>query len=120
MLLIDDDRDLLDTMRAAVEGMGCTALTADSSTEGVALYKRHAPCVDVAVIDMVMPDSDWRFALEKILSHEARANIIVTSGFSRDFTRSQLNMGAWRFLQKPFDPEHLVATLKNALTATAS
>ena len=117
VLLLDDDRELLETMRETVEGRGFTALTADSAVDGVALYKEHAAKVDVAVIDMVMPGSDCRYALEQILSHEAQANIIVTSGFSRDYTRSQLNLGAWRFIQKPFEPAQLIAALEKTLTA---
>jgi len=38
----------------------------------------------------------------------------MLSGFSRDYVRSEIRMGAWSFLQKPFSAEDFVAAVDEA------
>jgi DNA-binding NtrC family response regulator len=53
--------------------------------------------------------------LGRILELNPQAHVIVTSGFSRDFARQRLSMGAWSFLQKPFDGEQLVDAVRQVI-----
>ena len=116
VLLMDDDPALVTFMTVSLKAAGFNVLTAPTVPEGVALYRSHMDRIDVVVVDMVMPGTHWTFALEEIFDCNAQANVIVTSGFSRDFVRGHLNLGVWGFLQKPFDAEGLVSAVKNAVT----
>jgi PAS domain S-box-containing protein len=107
ILLIDDDTDLLTTVGASLEQAGFRVLTASSARAGVATFSARSSEIAVTVVDMVMPDAPWDFAIEQIVKADPDANVVVTSGFSRDFVRRSLPRGSWGYLQKPFEPKHL-------------
>jgi DNA-binding NtrC family response regulator len=58
--------------------------------------------------------------LRQILRLDPSAAVIVTSGFSRDFARSRLPPGNWKFIQKPYDNDQLTAAIRRALDEKTS
>jgi PAS domain S-box-containing protein len=108
ILLIDDDNELLSRMKDALETAGCKVHAANSGNAALAAHEQHAADISVTVLDLIIPGSDSKHVLEQILNREPQANIIVTSGFSRDYVRHTLSIGAWKFLQKPFDEDQLI------------
>jgi PAS domain S-box-containing protein len=108
VLLIDDQLDLLDELKTAMEQSGLHVLCSTSASEGVAMHAKNSESIAVTVTDMVMPGSQWSFVLDSIIGADSQADVIITSGFSRDYVRRSLPRGAWGFLQKPFEASQLV------------
>jgi len=66
------------------------------------------------VFDAMMPGEEWKKTVEQILKDRPEAGVIITSGFSREFVRHDLPIGAWQFLQKPFSPDDILESVREA------
>jgi len=108
VLLVDDDADTLHLMRRVLERGGCRVITAEHAAAGVDAYRRQAAEIQVCVVDLLMPAPGGQAVLEEILTRNAQASVIVTSGFSREHVRAALPKGAWSFIQKPIEEEKLL------------
>ena len=115
MLLVEDNARLRDEARQILEQAGHKVHSATSGEEGIRMYQKLHKSIDVAVVDVIMPDTDGQQVLRQILRVNPSAGVIMTCGFSRDFARSYLAPGTWKFVQKPFDPEQLLNTVRRVL-----
>lgn len=114
VLVIDDDTALIDSMKDTLEKGGYKVLTATSAESGLALFTSNINEIALTVVDLILPGAKWEAVPSEIFRLKPEASIIVASGFSRDFVRHNLQVGAWTFLQKPFEP----ATLLELATET--
>ena len=64
ILLVDDDREILASMVAAMEELGVTLYAASDGNQAVRLADEHAP--DVVVLDMMLPKRSGFLVLEKL------------------------------------------------------
>jgi len=115
ILIVDDSKPLLEKNAAILRNADYNVHATTSADDGIELYAKHADEIDLAIIDLVMPGTDGRKVLEKILALNPTASIIMTSGFSRDYVRKTLERGAWGFIQKPFTADHLLTTVRKTL-----
>ena len=77
-------------------------------------YQKHRP--DAVTIDIVMPEYDGLYGLEKILEFDPAAKVVVLSALDQPkLIGDAVRKGAQDFLVKPFLP----AQLKQTLTACA-
>lgn len=116
ILVVDDHEEVRAEIRTLLETSGFFVSTAADSAEALALIRNPALCFDLHLVDVIMPGSDSRTLLKAILERDPAANVIMACGFSRDYVRTILPPGAWKFIQKPFDLEALLATIQR-LTA---
>lgn len=87
---------------------------AGNGEEAVNLYTEHRP--DVVSMDIVMPETDGLFALERILDIDPSAQVVVVSALNQTKLISEaIRKGAQDFIAKPFLPEQLQETLKGCL-----
>jgi CheY-like chemotaxis protein len=64
ILLVDDDREIVESMRIALEAAGYDILVARDGNQGLALADREDP--DLVILDMMMPKRSGFLVLEKI------------------------------------------------------
>jgi len=119
VLVVDDRLELLTMMKDTLQKEGYTVHTASDAEGGVSVYKQHPGKIAVTVVDLLLPGEGGGHVVREILKDDPQANVIVTSGFSRDYVRGNLPVGAWRFLQKPFHPDKLVDSV-NVMLGTAA
>lgn len=108
----DSDRAQLETV---LRHAGYTVHAASDGTQAVDLHRQCPGEFDLAIVDLLMPPCDGRTVIEEIRKASRAPAIIVVSGFSREYVRSQIAGGSWSYLQKPFDPETALATVRHAL-----
>jgi len=53
VLVVDDDADIRETLREAVEMVGCTALLAKDGQDALQVLGQHRPCL--IILDLIMP-----------------------------------------------------------------
>jgi len=116
VLLLDDNSGRRDMMRGVLERAGHTVLAFENGTEAIKAYHARADEISLSVIDWIMPAGDGEYVLQEILGHAPKANVVVVSGFSRDYARSQMRFGAWEFLQKPFSEEEFLGVVTKVLS----
>jgi DNA-binding NtrC family response regulator len=102
-------------MAQVLESLGHSVIEAADGEQAIAIYREKADGIDLTVLDWMMPGVDGREVLQVIQAHDPESKVLMTSGFSRDYVRSQVRMGAWAFLQKPFSAEQFKESVGKVL-----
>ena len=107
VLLVDDEKDLLEILAEAFSQLDYEIQCAQSGEAAFALFKKHTH--DFIITDIKMPNGDGHFLLQKIKdSGLQRPVIIVVSGHLEKTAAELNNMGANYFLHKPFKLDSLL------------
>ncbi len=120
VLVVDDDPALLqalpETLRLRMSGV--TVDTADSAA--AALDRITVRDYDAIVTDIRMPGMDGLTLLAEILGRRPDTPTLMITGHGEyDLAVRALRGGAYDFIQKPIDREHVVASLHEAIRAHA-
>jgi len=67
------------------------------------------------IIDLIMPQMGGREVFRQITESASDRSVIIASGFSRDYARSQLGQGGWGFVQKPIEKDQLLHSVARIL-----
>ena len=101
ILIVDDDHEILESMRTVLENKGFRILAARDGNAGLMIAERENP--DLIVLDLMMPEVDgFRFA-EELGRDEAWRTIpilVVTARDLSDRERHLLHRYAFRVLDK--------------------
>jgi DNA-binding response OmpR family regulator len=112
VLCIDDDSELLDSMRIILEGGKYLVETASSAEQGLRKYKDVKP--DVVVVDLMMEevDSGVTFVRDiKALGATPPVYMLSSVGDNLNMNADYSQLGLTGVLQKPVNPKTLLATL---------
>jgi two-component system cell cycle sensor histidine kinase/response regulator CckA len=120
VLVVDDSRAAVAMMTGALEKAGYEVLKAFSGDEALTMHQEHQERITLCVIDWIMPGTDGRDVLAALLERDPNSNVLMTSGFSRDYCRSRLKKGGWGFLQKPFSVEELLDAVRGRLSTDSA
>jgi len=126
ILVVDDDPDFLEAIRAVLEGQTYRVTTASSGKEG--LEKARAQLPDVVLLDIIMPGQDGfevcrRLKEDPDLSH---IPVVMITSFSERHMETNLAMGqgltleADDFIDKPIVPAELLLRVDKQLRKKAS
>ena len=115
VLIVDDSSFLRKLMRYTLEKEGFEiAGEAGTGHEAVQKYRELNP--PLVIMDVVLPRMDGFVALENIKKIDPDAKVIIMSSYSsKDKVMKALQLGAKKFLLKPFEPEQLVKATKDVL-----
>lgn len=118
MLLIDDDRELLDMLQDYLEreGFSVTCFYDGVSGAEAALLGRH----DIAVLDVMMPRLDGFQTLARIRSSSGIPVIMLTARGDDADCITGLEQGADDYVSKPCSPRELAARLRAILKRISS
>ncbi len=113
VLFVDDEEELVS---AVVERLEIRDIEACGATNGVeALQKLGDQEFDVVVVDVRMPGLGGLAVLRRIKdSHPGLEVILLTGHGSTEDVKEGLRLGAFAYLQKPVDIEHLVDLIRKA------
>ncbi len=107
VLLIDDDRDLVDLLRYSFQRNGYKVLVAFDGEMGLRTFEMEPP--DLIVLDLMMPKRDGMQVLKEIRAVSQVPIIILSASGDEDRLVAALENGADDFLVKPFRPRELRA-----------
>jgi two-component system, OmpR family, KDP operon response regulator KdpE len=113
ILIIDDDRDLLNVCRVGLEALEYEVLTASNAHDGLSEAAIHAP--DVIVLDLGLPDMDGVEVMKRIRTWSAVPVVVLSADGSEDRKVDALSDGADDYMTKPFGMRELNARLQVAL-----
>ena len=118
ILIVDDDRIVLDSCKRILEAEGyATALTSSAKEALQALEKKN---FDLLLVDVIMPEYDGMYLIGNVRENLPHLPILVMSGYPTPGTISSgLRMGATHFIAKPFTPDELAKAVCKALTEGA-
>jgi len=114
ILVVDDDPGLNKTLSAILRAQGYSPLTAADGRTAVDMIGDNQP--DVALIDLKLPDINGLAVMERIREGSPDTECIVLTGYASQATAIEaIDLGAYSYVQKPYDPEQLLVTIRRAL-----
>ena len=118
VLIVDDERDMLNLLaKVLTKKGGWTVSTVSSAEEALDLVRLTVP--DVVLTDIKMPGMDGLTFLQHMQSVDPSLTTIVMTGYGTiEMAVQALKDGAYDFIEKPFDNERILGTVRRALERT--
>lgn len=117
ILIVDDDRSLLSTMKILFTHNDYNVFTASNGDEAIELAKKHKP--DIVLLDVLLPGKNGFEVLDILKSNPSTSDIFVVlltaQATSVDDRSSAFNSGADGYLIKPVYNEELLARIESFL-----
>ncbi len=116
VLLVEDDKDILDFNRRLLQGKGYRVLTATNGAEALSVLAEDLP--DIVVTDIMMPVKDGLTLLKELKATLRTRHIPVialSAKASADAKMDAMGAGAQAYMVKPFLPDELAALVANLL-----
>jgi CheY-like chemotaxis protein len=114
ILIVDDDIRNIYSLTSVLESHGVEVMHAEGGGEGI-LILEQTPGIDIALIDIMMPEMDGYETMRQIRSRPALAQvplIAVTAKAMKGDRQKCLDAGASDYIAKPVDIELLLALLR--------
>ena len=116
ILLVDDDAEIIDSMRTILEAKGYAVLVARDGSQGVAVAERENP--DLVVLDMMMPKRSGFLVLEKLrreYDHPVRIIMVTANEGNRHRAYAEM-LGVDDYIRKPFPMDRLLESVQKLLS----
>jgi HAMP domain-containing protein/signal transduction histidine kinase/DNA-binding response OmpR family regulator len=114
ILIVDDDIRNIYSLTSVLESYDVDVLHAERGKEGISILEQHSD-VDIALIDIMMPEMDGYETMRQIRSRPALADVplvAVTAKAMKGDRQKCLDAGASDYIAKPVDIELLLALLR--------
>lgn len=122
ILLVEDDRELRSTLRAALMIEGYDVITAASLSEANAIYTQtqlnnetKTQSFDLILLDLGLPDGDGSELLNRLRRRQNTPVIIISAREAEGQKIALLDAGADDYLVKPFSIGELLARIRVAM-----
>src|SRR5215218_7898310 len=119
ILVVDDDRELVEGMRAVLERQGFKVIQAHDGHQGKQAIYNQRP--DLVILDMMMPRMGGYPVLEHFRDKpDAPPIIMITANEGSRHKAYAEWLGVVDYIRKPFAMERLLETVNRALAAEAA
>ena len=115
ILIVDDDAEIVESLRYALEAKKYTVLIARDGNQGLAMAERENP--DLVILVMMMPKRSGFLVLEKLRRTRAvplKVIMITANEGSRHKAYAEM-LGVDDYIRKPFAMERLVESVDRLL-----
>jgi DNA-binding response OmpR family regulator len=115
ILIVDDDVEIIESVRYALETEGYEVVIARDGNQGLALAERESP--NLIILDMMMPKRSGFLVLEKLrrVSENMVPVIMITGNEgSRHKAYAEL-LGVSDYIRKPFQMDKLIRAVEKQL-----
>src|ERR1700752_834986 len=114
ILVVDDDKPQRDILQEILSDAGYDVTSAASGEAALKFAKDRS--FDLALTDLKMTGMDGIELLQQLLAHDSSIIVILlTAHGTIDSAKEALRRGAFDYLQKPFERDTLLSTIKRAL-----
>ena len=115
VLLVDDDAEIIESLRYALSARGYEILVARDGNQGLAMAEREDP--DLVILDMMMPKRSGFLVLEKLRRSRPvpmRVIMITANEGSRHKAYAEM-LGVDDYIRKPFAMDRLMDSVDRLL-----
>jgi len=113
ILVIDDDREVLNFIRDILESHGYTVMPANNPLTAVDTFKNLAARIQLVITDVMMPLMEGTELIKNLRTIKPNTKIVVVSGYSNDTIQKEKMADA--FIKKPFEGIELLSTVRKLL-----
>ena len=113
VLIVDDDADSSEFLKLLVESHGNLVRTAATGAEAREILRAWRP--EVALMDLMLPDTDGLELLRDFKDASPETQVIMVTGYgSVPKAVEAMKAGAFSFIEKPIDADVLLVMLDKA------
>ncbi len=117
ILLVDDDYEIIESLRIALEARGYKILVARDGNQGLAMAEREDP--DLVILDMMMPKRSGFLVLEKLRRNQKGEDellpvIMITANEGSRHKAYAEMLGVHDYIRKPFAMDKLLDSVDRA------
>ena len=115
ILIVDDDPDIIESVRYALENNGHEVLVARDGNQGLAMAEREDP--DLIILDMMMPKRSGFLVMEKLRrsSRQPHKIIMITANEGNRHKAYAEMLGVDDYIRKPFNMDQLLESVAKIL-----
>jgi DNA-binding response OmpR family regulator len=115
ILLVDDDAEIIESLRLALEAQSYEVLVARDGNQGLALIERENP--DLIILDMMMPKRSGFLVLERLkrLGEKKSRIIMITANEGNRHKAYAEMLGVDDYVRKPFPMDRLIQSVQRLL-----
>ena len=115
ILLVDDDAEIIESLRFALAKRGYKILVARDGNQGLSMAEREAP--DLVILDMMMPKRSGFLVLEKLRrTHDVPIRVIMITANEGSRHKAYAEMlGVDDYIRKPFAMDRLIESVDRLL-----
>ena len=123
ILVVDDERDLCQLLKQALEKAGYSVTCVYNGRQAVQQLMMHGP-FDLVITDILMPERDGLELIVELRRHYPGTKILAISGGGRIgpslYLKEAKELGANALLEKPFTAQQLLLAIEELATGAAS
>lgn len=114
ILVVDDDKELADTLVEYLTKLGYQAVPAYGGNEALTKFEQGG--FQVIITDLKMPEMDGMKLLEEVRRLDSKATVIIVTGYgSIESAVEAIKCGAYDFITKPFEMNVMKAIVNRAM-----
>ena len=115
VLLVDDDPEIIEAIRYALETKGYQIFIARDGNQGLAMVEKEDP--DLVILDMMMPKRSGFLVLEKLRrTREVPVRVIMITANEGSRHKAYAEMlGVDDYIRKPFAMDKLMESVQRLL-----
>ncbi len=108
ILLIDDEKMIIDVGQELLQELGFDVLTAASGPDAIDIYHRKSADIDLVIMDLIMPGMSGGETFDRLKEIDPHVKVLLSSGYSINGQAAKiLERGCDGFIQKPFNINQL-------------
>jgi len=116
ILLVDDDKAILEIVQLTLLSFGYRVVTANDGVDGLCAYARHMTEIKVVITDMTMPIMDGPALIASLIKLNPAVKMIAATGLASNTGLETIaRLGVDRVLSKPFNSHTLLRAVREAL-----
>lgn len=117
ILVVDDEKKILEAVKAYLENAGYTVYTAEDGTEALALFDELSP--ELLILDLMLPKLSGEAVCQQIRRRSRVPIIMLTAKAAEGDKIGGFDIGADDYVTKPFSPRELVVRVQSLLRRCA-
>lgn len=119
VLLVDDEPMILGSVSEMLKMLGYAVYQTGSGQEAISLYMQKKECIDLVILDMILPGISGAQVLKFIKDIHPGVRVILSSGYSmQGEVRKVMDMGCAAFIQKPYSFADLSTIIRRVIHAS--
>ena len=116
LMIVDDDRDIRETLREILEDEGYSVSTAGNGREALQ-FLRYGVVPELILLDLMMPVmSGWEFRDEQLGDPRLAPIPVVVLSATPDVHQTAAALGAASWVRKPFEMGEVIEVLSSLIT----
>lgn len=116
ILLVDDEKMILDVTRELLKSLGYQVYVAQSGKEAIDVFTEKQDQINLVIMDMVLPGMSGKKIFDRLREINPDVRVLLVSGYSIDGEAEQIQArGCKGFLPKPFRIAELAQKIREVL-----